>query len=206
MARKRRHYKRRVGATYEIDVTTFLNLMVVLVPFLLITAVFSRITILELESAAGESAQAPLQEIVGYTLTVFWSDLDQDGAADMIIGNDYMEPDIYYRGQSPGEFSQLAAGDAVPVSTLATMSIDAADFDNDLDLDLWDEVNGVFGAPVDLRMAFLSAESLDLGHGHSLDTDFAERIAHIIEAKGFYNGGDELHQSFLREVVRRCVC
>jgi len=55
MARKRHHYKRRVGATYEIDVTTFLNLMVVLIPFLLITAVFSRLTIVELNlpSAAG---------------------------------------------------------------------------------------------------------------------------------------------------------
>ena len=55
MARKRRHYNRRVGATYDIDVTTFLNLMVVLVPFLLITAVFSRLTIVELNlpSAAG---------------------------------------------------------------------------------------------------------------------------------------------------------
>ena len=58
MARKRHHYKRRVGATYEIDVTTFLNLMVVLVPFLLITAVFSRLTIVELNlpSAAGGPA------------------------------------------------------------------------------------------------------------------------------------------------------
>ena len=55
MARKRHHYKRRVSTTYEIDVTTFLNLMVVLVPFLLITAVFSRLTIVELNlpSAAG---------------------------------------------------------------------------------------------------------------------------------------------------------
>ena len=55
MARRRHHYKRRVSATYEIDVTTFLNLMVVLVPFLLITAVFSRLTIVELDlpSAAG---------------------------------------------------------------------------------------------------------------------------------------------------------
>mgnify|MGYP001811640705 FL=1 len=58
MARKRHHYKRRVGVTYEIDVTTFLNLMVVLVPFLLITAVFSRLTIVELNlpSAAGGPA------------------------------------------------------------------------------------------------------------------------------------------------------
>ena len=55
MARKH-HYKRRTKAdAHEIDVTTFLNLMVVLVPFLLITAVFSRLTIVELDlpSAAG---------------------------------------------------------------------------------------------------------------------------------------------------------
>jgi biopolymer transport protein ExbD len=52
---RRHHYKRRTSATYEIDVTTFLNLMVVLVPFLLITAVFSRLTIVELNlpSASG---------------------------------------------------------------------------------------------------------------------------------------------------------
>jgi biopolymer transport protein ExbD len=35
------------------DITTFLNLMVVLVPFLLITAVFSRITIMELDIPSG---------------------------------------------------------------------------------------------------------------------------------------------------------
>ena len=46
---RRHHYKRRTkGTAHEIDVTTFLNLMVVLVPFLLITAVFSRLTIVEL--------------------------------------------------------------------------------------------------------------------------------------------------------------
>lgn len=55
---RRHHYKRRGKDSYEIDVTTFLNLMVVLVPFLLITAVFSRLTIVELNlpSAAGGAA------------------------------------------------------------------------------------------------------------------------------------------------------
>ena len=47
MARQH-HYRRRAGEPAELDMTTFLNLMVVLVPFLLITAVFSRITIVEL--------------------------------------------------------------------------------------------------------------------------------------------------------------
>jgi biopolymer transport protein ExbD len=41
--------------------TTFLNLMVVLVPFLLITAVFSRITIIELSLPTSEGASAPVE-------------------------------------------------------------------------------------------------------------------------------------------------
>ena len=54
----RRHYKkRRREETPGLDITTFLNLMVVLIPFLLISAVFSRVTIMELSvpTSAGES-------------------------------------------------------------------------------------------------------------------------------------------------------
>lgn len=39
--------------------TTFLNLMVVLIPFLLITAVFSRVTILELNLPTSSGSNAP---------------------------------------------------------------------------------------------------------------------------------------------------
>ena len=61
MARKRHHYRRRTKNTYDIDVTTFLNLMVVLVPFLLITAVFSRIAIVEL-NLPSTSVSGPSKE------------------------------------------------------------------------------------------------------------------------------------------------
>ena len=63
---RRHHYKRRTKQpAYEIDVTTFLNLMVVLIPFLLITAVFSQLTIVELNlpSAAG----GPASDQEGFT-------------------------------------------------------------------------------------------------------------------------------------------
>jgi biopolymer transport protein ExbD len=55
---RRHHSKRRTREAPELDITTFLNLMVVLVPFLLISAVFSRVTILELSvpTAAGGAA------------------------------------------------------------------------------------------------------------------------------------------------------
>ena len=59
----RRLLNRRTAS--NVDVTAFLSLMVILVPFLLISALFSRITILELQGVsdeAGESgSQDPLQ-------------------------------------------------------------------------------------------------------------------------------------------------
>ncbi|HEX9876757.1 MAG TPA: biopolymer transporter ExbD [Gammaproteobacteria bacterium] len=56
---RRHHYRRRTKEPMELEVTTFLNLMVVLVPFLLITAVFSRITIVELSLPSSTGGQAP---------------------------------------------------------------------------------------------------------------------------------------------------
>ena len=59
---RRHHYRRRSSEPPDLDMTTFLNLMVVLIPFLLITAVFSRITIVELSlpsSAGGSAATEP---------------------------------------------------------------------------------------------------------------------------------------------------
>ena len=56
---RRRHYRRGDKGPPELNITSFLNLMVVLVPFLLITAVFSRITIMELNLPTGAGAAAP---------------------------------------------------------------------------------------------------------------------------------------------------
>ncbi|PCK09656.1 MAG: biopolymer transporter ExbD [Alteromonadaceae bacterium] len=44
--------RKRMEATVELNITAFMNLMVILVPFLLITAVFSRMTVLELNLPA----------------------------------------------------------------------------------------------------------------------------------------------------------
>lgn len=63
----RRHHYNTKGDQVELDITTFLNLMVVLIPFLLVTAVFSRITIQELNlpsaAAGGEKPDKPLVTI-----------------------------------------------------------------------------------------------------------------------------------------------
>lgn len=57
--RSRRHSRAKEAP--ELDITAFLNLMVVLVPFLLVSAVFSRVTILELNmpTGAGGASEDP---------------------------------------------------------------------------------------------------------------------------------------------------
>jgi biopolymer transport protein ExbD len=59
---RRYHNKRARAETPGLDITTFLNLMVALIPFLLITAVFSRISIMELNvpTTSGGSDEAAL--------------------------------------------------------------------------------------------------------------------------------------------------
>jgi biopolymer transport protein ExbD len=52
---RRRHHYRRRAETPELDMTSFMNLMMCLLPFLLITAVFSQITIAELDLPSAES-------------------------------------------------------------------------------------------------------------------------------------------------------
>jgi biopolymer transport protein ExbD len=47
----------------EMNITAFMNLMVILVPFLLITAVFTRLTILELNLPAGGASGPDLKQL-----------------------------------------------------------------------------------------------------------------------------------------------
>ncbi len=57
--------RNKMEETVELNITAFLNLMVILVPFLLITAVFSRMTVLELNLPAldAKAKENPNQEI-----------------------------------------------------------------------------------------------------------------------------------------------
>ncbi|MFC1751143.1 ExbD/TolR family protein [Pseudomonadota bacterium] len=57
----RQRFRRSHGQTPELDITAFMNLMVILVPFLLITAVFNQVNILEmnLPEQSNEEAKPP---------------------------------------------------------------------------------------------------------------------------------------------------
>jgi len=79
-----------------------------------------------------------LTELVGETLTTLLSDWSGDGWLDLIVGNDFEEPDFYYLGDGKGGFDLIRRRDElIPHSTQTTMSLDTGDFDNDLDLDIF---------------------------------------------------------------------
>ena len=63
MIRSRRGGHRNID-TAELNITAFMNLMVILVPFLLITAVFSRLAVLELNLPGSSNEPADPQELV----------------------------------------------------------------------------------------------------------------------------------------------
>lgn len=111
----------------------------------------------------GEFVASPLDELVGETLSTLLSDWNGDGWLDLVVGNDFAAPDIFYRGDGKGGFEPVVRGDRViPHSTHSTMSIDTGDFDNDLDLD-------IFIDQITARATGPSAEIQILGLEHYCD-------------------------------------
>ena len=79
-----------------------------------------------------------LKEIIGETLSILFSDFTNDNNPDLIVGNDFMEPDIFYAGDGKGGLRKILKDDGIiPISTHDTMSTDVADFNNDLYMDIY---------------------------------------------------------------------
>lgn len=79
-----------------------------------------------------------LEGVDGETLTVLLSDWSDDGNLDLIVGNDFAVPDLYYLGDGAGNLKQIVKGDEIiPVTTLLTMSATSADINNDLRLEIF---------------------------------------------------------------------
>jgi len=65
--------------------------------------------------------------------------------------------------------------------------------DSDIEFYLGQEVDHVFSAPIQFRMAFLSAEPFDLGDGDALNANVSQSLSNIVEFERFDNCGDQLH-------------
>ncbi len=128
-ARAARRHRHRDSP--ELSITAFMNLMVVLVPFLLITAVFSRMTILELNlpsssEAVPETPQAINLEIVVRQATIEVADRgsgllrafpDKQGARDYEGLTRFLTEDIKPRFPDLAAATILVEAD-IPYDTL----------------------------------------------------------------------------------------
>src|SRR5262249_41506658 len=65
--------------------------------------------------------------------------------------------------------------------------------DDDLDFDLGDKIDGVFGATVHFDVAFLSAEAANFGDGHAENTLFGQGSFNIFEFEMSDNCFDFFH-------------
>jgi len=106
----------------------------------------------------------PLAGAVGETLSLLLSDVNSDGLMDLIVGNDFAPSDTYFLGARDG-LRMITRGDGlVPRTTRSTMSVDSADIDNDLRLEVFSaQVTG--GTPdgrrrLDMRQPMEACESL----------------------------------------------
>ena len=66
----RHRIRRRKIQPQEMNITAFMNLMVVLVPFLLITAVFTRLTSLELNLPPGAAASTEIKKELKFEVVI----------------------------------------------------------------------------------------------------------------------------------------
>lgn len=72
-----------------------------------------------------------LPGIPGETLTMLFSDVDRDGWADLLVGNDFEIPDYLYLGGPEGLRQVTHGDDLLERTTTTTMAIKTADLMND---------------------------------------------------------------------------
>ncbi|MEI2387634.1 CRTAC1 family protein [Breoghania sp. JC706] len=75
---------------------------------------------------------AELPGLPGETLVILFSDIDLNGTADLLVGNDFELPDYIYLGDGEGGFRAVTRADnLIPHTTTTTMAIKTADLHND---------------------------------------------------------------------------
>lgn len=84
------------------------------------------------------SSFTDLPGVPGETLSVLFSDINRDGAQDLLIGNDFEIPDYFYFGDGEGNFDPITHQDGlIPHSTNTTMALKSADLDNNGTMELY---------------------------------------------------------------------
>jgi hypothetical protein len=86
----------------------------------------------------GRLTRKNLGGITGETLSVLFTDFNHDQNPDLVVANDFVQPDIFYTGDGKGGLKNITRTDGIiPLSTHSSMSIDTGDINNDLQIEIY---------------------------------------------------------------------
>ncbi|MCP4284957.1 MAG: hypothetical protein GY792_10960 [Gammaproteobacteria bacterium] len=147
-------------------------------------------------------------EIPGNSLSALLSDINQDSRMDLMVGNDFEVADQYYINLGGDGFQAMQPGSTViPESPLLNMSIDTADYNNDLLLDVY-MTGGAWIAAADGKVAASFRKSNyceriedKLEQKKCIQTWMLSRITLMPELKEC----DEMEEMFGMEAVKDCM-
>ena len=83
----------------------------------------------------------------------------------------------------------------------STTAVGELVIDGDLELDLRHIMHGVFGAPVNLLLAFLPAETTHLADRHALHALAGKRLAHGVETMRLDHCDDIFHETLSAHIL-----
>jgi uncharacterized membrane protein YraQ (UPF0718 family) len=135
-----------------------------------------------------------LPGLPGETLSILWTDLDSDGAADLAVGNDFDIPDYFYRGDGAGGLVMIDhASGLIPHTTTTTMAIKTADLLNDGSPDIYlAQIAGrSSGVSKKLKM-----QSLDQYCDAIVDPQAKATCAKNMEIKTWYKSGNNFDPTY----------
>ncbi|MEO0372835.1 MAG: FG-GAP-like repeat-containing protein, partial [Pseudomonadota bacterium] len=136
----------------------------------------------------------PLPGVPGETLSILFSDIDLNGTADLLVGNDFSPPDYVYIGDGAGGFEMVTrASGMIEHTTTTTMAIKTADLQNRGAMELYfAQISGrSSGVSETLKMQ-------DLEHYcDSIETPEARTTcAQNMAIKAWYKAGNNFDPSF----------
>lgn len=140
-----------------------------------------------------------LPGIPGETLSILLSDINNDAALDLIVGNDFEVPDYFYLGDGRGGFDAITYQDGViPMTTTTTMSLSSVDLTNDGNMELYAAQIAGRASGISSRLRMQPIED------YCLDIERAEDRAvcqENIDIKSWYRAGNSLDPAN----ARRCA-
>lgn len=139
-----------------------------------------------------------LPGLPGETLTILFSDINADSNVDLLVGNDFEQPDVFYLGQDDGKFVPIRRQDGIiPLTTTTTMSLKTADLSNDGKVALYAAQIAGRSSGVSERLKMRPIDLYCSGLERPADIEICQRN---IDIKDWYRSG----HSFDPAYAHRC--